>query len=105
MANEYNQVYLIGKVVIEPILSYQSKKAICTFKIAIENYLKEVDYFNCVCNGKVAELTAINIKKDSDVLLDGTIQVRNYIDETQRKHWITEVLVENIKLIRYDTTE
>ena len=103
MANGYNRVCLKGKIEIEPILSYQSKRAICTFKIAIENYLKEVDYFNCVCNGKTAEQTAINIKKGNEVLLDGTIQVRQYIDDKQIKHWITEVLVENIKTVKKGT--
>jgi single-stranded DNA-binding protein len=100
MANGYNRVCLRGKIIIEPILSYQSKMTICTFKIEIENHLKEVDVYNCVCNGKLAEIAAINIKKNDDVLLDGIIQVRKYTDDKQIKHWITEILVENIKLIK-----
>lgn len=99
----YNHVTLVGNLVKDPVNTKISRKSKTDFTLAVDRYAgknteAEVDYFNIVTLGRLAEVCIENLKMGSKVLIDGKIQVRSYEEENQRK-WITEVIAENIKFI------
>lgn len=98
----YNHVTIIGKLAKDPVTKMIGKKAKTDFVLAVERYAgkdkdAEIDFFNIVTWGKLAEISGEFLKKDKKVLVDGRIQVRHSNEEGQR--WITEVIAENLKFI------
>lgn len=102
--SNYNHVTLIGNLKENPVLTYTAKKATCKFIVGVERYTgkdkpADIDYFNIVSHGKMAEVCGEHLKADKKVLIDGKIQVRSYIGEDKKRHWITEVIAENLKFL------
>lgn len=104
MASNYNHVTLIGTLKEDPILSYTAKRATCKFILGVPRYAgrdnpEEIDYFNIVSTGKMAEVCGEHLKSGKKVFMDGFIQVRSYLGKDQKKKWITEVIAENLKFL------
>jgi single-strand DNA-binding protein len=99
----YNHVTLIGNLVKDPEMKKVGKNSKTDFTIAVDRYVgkdkeAEVDFFNIVSWGKLAEISGEYLKKGKKILVDGRIQVRSYEVDKQRK-WITEVIAENLKFL------
>lgn len=99
----YNHVTLVGEVIKDPEFTKVGRKSRADFTIGVERHIgkdsePEVDYFNIVTNGKLAEISNEYLKAGKKVLVDGRVQVRSYEENNQRK-WITEVIAENLKFI------
>lgn len=99
----YNHVTLVGNLVKDPETKKIGKRSKTDFTLAVERYIgkdkeAEVDFFNIVSWGKLAEIGAEYLKKGKKVLVDGRIQVRSYEVDKQRR-WITEVIAENLKFL------
>jgi len=99
----YNHVTLVGNLSKDPETKNIGKKAKTDFTIAVERYVgkdkeAEVDFFNIVTWGKLAEVCNEFLHKGKKVLIDGRIQIRTMNTEGERK-WITEVVAENIKFL------
>ena len=59
----------------------------------------EVDFFNIITWGKLAEVAKEFLQKGRKVLIDGRIQVRSYEGNSGERKWITEVVAENMKFL------
>ncbi|MDD4527004.1 MAG: single-stranded DNA-binding protein [Candidatus Margulisbacteria bacterium] len=99
----YNHVTLVGNLVKDPDTKKVGKKSKTDFTIAVERYAgkdkePEVDFFNIVSWGKLAEIGGEYLKKGKKVLVDGRVQIRSYEVDKQRR-WITEVIAENLKFL------
>jgi single-strand DNA-binding protein len=99
----YNHVTLVGNLTKDPEQTYVNKKCKSSFTVAVERYYgkdkeSEVDYFNIITWGKLAEVASEYLVKGKKVLIDGRIQVRSYETEGVRK-WITEIIAENLKFL------
>jgi single-strand DNA-binding protein len=103
MGSSYNHVTLVGNLVKDPETKKVGKQTKTDFTIAVERYAGkdkdvEVDFFNVVSWGKLAEISAEYLKKGRKVLVDGRIQVRHY-EVDKDKRWIVEVVAENLKFL------
>ena len=99
----YNHITFVGNLVKDPEVKKVGKKNKTDFTIAVDRYAgkdkeKEVDYFNIVSWGKLAEVCGDYLKKGKKVLVDGRVQIRTYKKEDERK-WITEVVADNLKFL------
>lgn len=52
---------------------------------------------NCVAYSKTAEFISKYFSKGQEILLVGRIQTRNYEDDNGQKHYITEIVIENVE--------
>ncbi len=103
-----NKVQLIGNLGGDPeIKELESGKRFARFSIAInESYknasgekVKETQWHNLVAWDKKAEFARKYLKKGSEVVIEGRLNVRNYNDKEGTKKYITEVVVNEIMMI------
>jgi len=63
---------------------------------------KETDFINCQVppyKKQLAELAANYLAKGKLAAIDGRIQVRTYNDNNGQKHWVTEVIAEDVRFL------
>lgn len=102
-----NKVILLGRLTKDVELRYTqtSNTAVATFSLAVNRrYIREgeeqqADFFNIVAWGKLAETTSKYLKKGHQALITGRLQNRSWEDEQGQKHYITEVIVEELDFI------
>ena len=99
-----NKIMLIGRLTKDPELKYtQSGTAVCTFNLAVnrrfsnQNGEREADFINCQAWKHTAEFVANYFKKGQQMALEGRLQVRTYDDNDGKKHWVTEVIAEQVE--------
>lgn len=98
-----NKTILIGRITKDPELrTTPNNRSVCQFTIAVnraytnEEGKREADFINCVVWDKQAENLAMYQKKGNQIAVEGRIQTRNYDDNSGKKVYVTEVLVNNI---------
>lgn len=98
-----NKSILIGRITKDPeIRTTPNNRSVCQFTIAVnrtytnEEGKREADFINCVVWDKQAENLAIYQKKGNQIAVEGRIQTRNYDDNSGKKVYVTEILVNNI---------
>lgn len=97
-----NKVILMGRIVRDPDVRYSKGDkpiAIARYTLAINRNRKnagdqEVDYINCVCLGKNAEVAEKYFYKGIRLVISGKIQSGSYINPEGRKIYTTTVLAE-----------
>lgn len=101
-----NKAILIGRIVKDPELrATPNNRSVCQFTIAVnrtytnEEGKREADFINCVVWDKQAENLAKYQKKGNQIAVEGRIQTRNYDDNSGKKVYVTEVLVNNISFL------
>ena len=101
-----NKVILIGRLVKDVELRNTSNgTAVAKFTLAVDrpytnqNGEKEADFINILVWRKLAEFCEKYLKKGNKVALEGLIQTRNYEDKEGKKHYITEVVAENVQFL------
>ncbi|MBH38477.1 single-stranded DNA-binding protein [bacterium] len=108
MGYNYNYCTLMGRLTKDPEFK-QITESFCklTFILAItRRYTKdhngkhETDFIPIRLTGKNASVGSQLLKKGSPVLVSGSIQVRNYEKENERR-WITEISAENFQLLTH----
>ena len=93
-----NNITLQGRLGKDVDLRYTaSGKAVATISIGVQRNFKngdnyETDWINVVFWGKQAETVANYFQKGSEILVTGSIQVRNYDNKQGNKVYITEVV-------------
>ena len=99
-----NKILLIGRLSKDPELRYtQGGTAVASFTLAVnrkfanQNGEREADFINCVAWSKAAEFVANYFKKGQQMALEGRLQVRSYDGNDGNRHWITEVVAEQIE--------
>ena len=95
-----NKIILMGRLTNEPEIRYTSKTntLVATFRLAVNRRLKkdETDFINIVAWGKTGEFISKYFKKGQQVGIIGRIQTRNWEDEHNIKHYVTEVVAEEV---------
>ena len=98
-----NKIMLVGRLTKDPGLRYtQSGTAVTSFTLAVNRRFskeKEADFINCVAWQKTGEFVAEYFKKGSALGLEGRLQVRTYDSENGQKHWVTEVVAEQVEFV------
>lgn len=88
-----NYVILSGRLTRDPEVRYtNSKKAVCSFSVAVRESKEAVSFHNCVAWEKTAELLDEYFSKGDGITLWGRLQNRQYEKDGQ-KRTVTEILV------------
>ena len=97
-----NKVILVGRLAQDPEVRYtQSGKAVASFNLAVNRYGQKdsADFIPIVAWEKLAEVIGNNLKKGSQVLVEGRMQVRSYETQDGQKRYVTEVIAQNIEFM------
>lgn len=79
-----------------------NNKMVTSFSIAVNRRFikqgeeRQADFFNVVAYGKTAEFISKYFKKGQQVVVIGRLQNRNWTDEQGQKHYITEIIAEEV---------
>lgn len=98
-----NKAILIGRLTKEPETRYTQTNNIqvTSFTLAVNRrFAKEgeqqADFINIVAWNKTAEFVSKYFRKGQQVAIVGRIQTRNYDDNNGVKHYVTEVIAEEV---------
>lgn len=108
MANfNLNKVILGGRLTADPELKQtQTGISVASFKIAVnrryqnrETQQTEADFFNCIAWRSQADFVSRFFRKGSSICVIGTIQNRTWTDQQNVKHYITEIIADDIQFV------
>ena len=99
-----NKVILMGRLTKDPDVRYtqSTNTQVTSFTLAVNRRFvkqgeeRQADFINIVAWNKTAEFVSKYFKKGQQVGVIGRIQTRNYDDEQGTKHYITEVIAEEV---------
>ena len=98
-----NKIILLGRLTKDPeIRMTQNETKVAKFTLAVNRkYVKDgeerhADFFNIVVYSKLADFTEKYLKQGIQISLSGRLQNRNWEDENGQKHYITEIIAEEI---------
>lgn len=108
-----NKVMLLGRLTKDPEVRYTqvSNSMITTFTLAInrkfakEGEERQADFFNIVAWNKLAETAFKYLKKGMQVFIVGRLQTRYWEDEEGQKHYVTEIICEEIEFVENKKSE
>ncbi len=99
-----NKVILMGRLTKDPEVRYTqtTNTMVTSFTLAVNRRFvkqgeeRQADFINIVAWNKTAEFVSKYFSKGQQVGVIGRIQTRNYDDEQGVKHYITEVIAEEV---------
>lgn len=104
-----NRVVLVGRLVRDPELRYTNNNNIpvVSFTLAVNrpfssgnnaggNDANTADFLPCIAWRKQAENVSKYVRKGHMVAVDGRIQTRDYVDNTNNKRYITEIVCDSV---------
>ena len=99
-----NKTILMGRLTKDPETKYTqtSNIQVTSFTLAVNRrFVKQgegiqADFINIVAWNKTAEFVSKYFKKGQQVGVIGRIQTRNWEDEQGQKHYVTEVVAEEV---------
>ena len=110
MAVSINQATVVGYVGAEPkSTTTQNGHQLTTFSVATTertgNEQQQTEWHNIVTWNRLAEVAAMFLHKGSCVLIQGRVRTRNYLDNNNVKHYVTEIIADRLQLLdkRSDT--
>ena len=97
-----NKVILMGRLTRDPEVRYSQGAepvAVARYTLAVNRRFKrkdepEADFIPCVALGESGEFAEKYFRKGQLVGVIGRLQVRSWEDKEGKKHWTTEVIVE-----------
>ncbi|MCH3915191.1 MAG: single-stranded DNA-binding protein [Acidaminococcaceae bacterium] len=101
-----NRIILMGRLTRDPeVRITPTEKTVCTFTLAVDRPFtskdgqREADFINIVVWGKSAELCGNNVSKGQRLLVEGRLQLRNYVAKDGNKRYVTEVIADRIEFV------
>lgn len=99
-----NKIEILGRLTKDVDVRYTqtSNTMVASFSIAVNRRFikqgeeRQADFFNVVAYGKTAEFISKYFKKGQQVVVIGRLQNRNWTDEQGQKHYITEIIAEEV---------
>lgn len=99
-----NKVILMGRLTKDPETRYtqSTNTQVTSFTLAVNRRFvkdgeeRQADFINIVAWNKTAEFVSKYFKKGQQVGVIGRLQVRNWEDEQGQKHYVTEVIAEEV---------
>ena len=100
-----NKIIIKGRITKELEVKYTqtSNTAVVNFTVAVNrDFVKQgeerqTDFINCVAYSKTAEFISKYFSKGQEILLTGRLQNRSWNDDQGQKHYVTEIIVENVE--------
>lgn len=108
MARGLNKVMIIGHLGRDPEMRYTpSGRPVTSFSVATGRTWtsaegerrEEVEWFNVVAWGALAEICKTHLSKNQQVYVEGRLQTRGWEDETGKKHFRTELVANEMILL------
>ena len=104
-----NKVMLIGNVGKDPdVRYYDADQAVAQFPLAttergytLQNGTRvpdHTDWHNIIVYRNLAKVVEKYVRKGDRICVEGRIRYRNYDDKKGVRHYVTEILVENMSL-------
>ena len=101
-----NKVVLMGRLTKEPELKYTpSGTAVASFTLAVDRRFqkngeeRQTDFLSIVAWGNTAEFVAKYFTKGQLIALCGRIETRNWEDNDGAKHYVTEVVADEVYFV------
>lgn len=104
-----NKVILIGRLGKDPVVKhFQNDNAIAEFSLATTESYKDkegkwqeiTDWHNIkIPNKFMAERAEKNLRKGSQIYVEGKLRTRSYDDKDGNKRYVTEVVVEQFRML------
>lgn len=99
-----NKVELIGRLTKDVDVRYTqtTNTLVANFTLAVNRRFtkqgeeKQADFINIIAWGKTGEFCSKYFSKGQQVAVVGRIQTRNWNDEQGQKHYVTEVIAEEV---------
>jgi len=95
-----NKAILVGRLTKDPELrSTASGISVVSFTVAItrsyarQGEERQTDFINCVAFRNTADFISRYFAKGNMIAVDGSIQTRTWDDQEGKRHWVTEVMV------------
>lgn len=100
----YNKSILIGRMVADPELrTTPNGVSVCSFRIAVNRpYSKDggkADFIDIVAWRERAEFVCRYFSKGKPILVEGSIQTRQYTDKNDQKRTAVEVVADNVRFV------
>ncbi|MGH9413455.1 MAG: single-stranded DNA-binding protein [Terriglobales bacterium] len=109
MSRSVNKVILLGRLGKDPELKYTpSGQAVTKFSLATSERWKDkgsgelqerTEWHNIVLWSKLAETANQYLTKGSSVYLEGRMQTRSWEDKENKRHYMTEVVVNEMVML------
>ncbi|MEG1563847.1 MAG: single-stranded DNA-binding protein [Bacteroides sp.] len=97
MARNYNEIGLMGRLVVEPevkkITASGKEASVLNFSIAVDRTKEITDFIDCVAWNKTADFISAYFGKGDLILVRGSLCTRQYVHNDQKRK-ATEVKVE-----------
>jgi single-strand DNA-binding protein len=101
-----NKVELIGRLTKEPEIKLTSNQTqYCNFTVAVDRRFKDAngqrqaDFINCVGWKNTAVFIQKYFHKGNKIGVVGSIQTRSYDDQNGQKHFVTEVIADEVEFV------
>ncbi|MBQ7982631.1 MAG: single-stranded DNA-binding protein [Clostridia bacterium] len=95
----FNKVFLMGNLCADPELKQTpTGVTVCTFRLAVQRKQKDgdgksvSDFINIVAWRQTAEFVCKYFKKGASIIVEGSLQVREYNDAQGQRRYATEVV-------------
>lgn len=102
MAKNLNRVFLVGNLCADPEMkATTSGTTLCKFRIANNRDYgekKHVNFFSCTAFGKLAEVCQKYLAKGRQVLVEGTVDLRQY-EKDGDKRTATEITCNEVHFL------
>jgi single-strand DNA-binding protein len=106
MANDLNSVFLIGRLTRDPEFKIVNNSSLVNFSLAnnrvyVTNGAKkeEVNYFECVAWGKLADIIKQYATKGKQVMVEGRLRQESWDTPDGKKASKVRVVVNNLQLL------
>ena len=100
----YNNVNLIGRLTKDiELRKTMGGKDVTMFTLAVRKDKEKSDFVQCVAWGETAKLMSNYLRKGSLIGVNGVLSTRSYDDNAGNRHWITEVVVNNLAFLESKT--
>ena len=101
-----NKVILSGRVTKDIEMRYtQTGKAVARFILAVNRRIskdkekQQTDFIPIVVWDKLAEVCSKYLTKGSQILVEGYLQIRDYVAQDGKKHYIAEVIAQELEFM------
>lgn len=103
-----NKVMLIGNVGKDPEIRHlENDSVVANFTLATTeryrdkngNWQEQTEWHNIVCWRLLAERAEKYVKKGSQIFVEGKIRSREWVDQTEQKRSVIEIVAESFQLL------
>lgn len=101
-----NKVILAGRLTKDIEVRYtQTGKAVARFILAVNRRVskdkekQQADFIPIIIWNKLAEVCSKYLTKGSQMLVEGHLQIRDYVAQDGKKHYIAEVIAQELEFM------